>query len=358
MVRRAAPSKHKEKAHEVDYTRAREGRSGRLPVVDQEVRRRARRVRLRPARQGDGRGKAPRRRSIRRRECRARPPREGVLVRGDREEVQARKRPGAGAARPDRERRRHRQHPVPPGGRSGPERRRRRFPPPRLSGRPCAQCRRVDRLRRALRLLPGDGAAWQAERGIRRLTRHLDISRVKIRSLETTMALTVRSVIAIPDGNTDYDHGAFDPKTRRVFIAHTARDRVEVIDHDTGSHLATLQGFPEAAGVVAADGSVLVTNRGAASLAWLDAATLQTRAVFPTAPRPNGVALTPEYGIAACIGDAAHGPELHAFELASGRRWTLTLPGRPRWCVVNRDGTRVFVAIRDPSMVLAARVPD
>ena len=37
---------------------------------------------------------------------------------------------------------------------------------------------------------------------------------------------------------------------------------------------------------------VLVTNRGAASLAWLDAATLETRKVFSTAPRPNGVALT------------------------------------------------------------------
>ena len=175
------------------------------------------------------------------------------------------------------------------------------------------------------------------------------------------MALTVRGVIAIPDGrDTDFDHGAFDPKTRRVFIAHTARDRVEVVDHDASSHLATLQGFPEAAGVVAADGNILVTNRGAASLAWLDAATLQTRAVLPTAPRPNGVALTAstQFGIAACIGDAAHGPEFQAFELASGRRWTLTLPGRPRWCVVNRDDTRVFLAVRDPSMVLTARIPD
>jgi hypothetical protein len=175
------------------------------------------------------------------------------------------------------------------------------------------------------------------------------------------MALTVRGVIAIPDGrNTDFDHGAFDSKTRRVFIAHTARDRVEVVDHDASTHLATLEDFPEAAGVVAAYGNILVTNRGRASLAWLDAATLRTRAVLPTAPRPNGVALTAsaQFGVAACIGDAAHGPELQAFELASGRRWTLTLPGRPRWCVVNRDDTRIFLAIRDPSMVLAARLPD
>jgi|SRR4249919_3915820 hypothetical protein len=44
--------------------------------------------------------------------------------------------------------------------------------------------------------------------------------------------------------NSDFDHGAFDAKTRRVFVAHTALNRVEVIDHDAGRHMATLDGFP------------------------------------------------------------------------------------------------------------------
>ena len=39
------------------------------------------------------------------------------------------------------------------------------------------------------------------------------------------MALTIRGIIEIPDSaNTSFDHGAFDPKSRRVFVAHTARD--------------------------------------------------------------------------------------------------------------------------------------
>ncbi|MGX9431532.1 MULTISPECIES: hypothetical protein [Bradyrhizobium] len=38
-------------------------------------------------------------------------------------------------------------------------------------------------------------------------------------------------------------HTAFDPKTRRVFIAHIARNTVEVIDHAAGKHEATLRGF-------------------------------------------------------------------------------------------------------------------
>jgi DNA-binding beta-propeller fold protein YncE len=68
------------------------------------------------------------------------------------------------------------------------------------------------------------------------------------------MSLSFKAVIEIPDAGKLFDHGAFDPQTRRVFVAHTARDRVEVIDHDTGRHIATLNGFPEAAGVVADGG--------------------------------------------------------------------------------------------------------
>lgn len=55
-------------------------------------------------------------------------------------------------------------------------------------------------------------------------------------------------------------------KTRRVFVAHTGCNCVEVIDHDSHRHVGTLNNFPEAAGVVADEGQVLVTNRGAGKL--------------------------------------------------------------------------------------------
>ena len=125
------------------------------------------------------------------------------------------------------------------------------------------------------------------------------------------MALQAIAKIDIPGAaGSSFDHGAFDTRTRRVFVAHTGRDCVEVIDHDAGRHAATLPGFPEAAGVVADDGMVLVTNRGAASLAWVDAGTLKTQRVFKVGPRPNGVAIVArqKLAIAACIGDESHRP--------------------------------------------------
>jgi DNA-binding beta-propeller fold protein YncE len=175
------------------------------------------------------------------------------------------------------------------------------------------------------------------------------------------MPLLIAGTIEIPDSiDTAFDHGAFEPESRRVFIAHTARDRLEVVDADTNQHVATRHGFPEAAGVVADKGSVLVTNRGSASVAWVDAHTLETRRVLNTGRRPNGVAIVSslQLAIVACIGDETQASQLQALGLEGDRRWSIDLPGRPRWCVVDAKAERVFLAIREPSMVLVARLPD
>ena len=87
------------------------------------------------------------------------------------------------------------------------------------------------------------------------------------------MALESVGVIEIPDSaGTLYDHGAFEPKSRRVFVAHTARDRIEVIDHNADRHLATLPGF-----VAHAAGALLpfraaatpIGSRRGVSKAWI-----------------------------------------------------------------------------------------
>lgn len=175
------------------------------------------------------------------------------------------------------------------------------------------------------------------------------------------MSLVAAGTIELPDSpGTSFDHGALEPETRRVFIAHTARDCLEVVDADTNRHFATLPGFPEAAGVVAGKGCVLVTNRGSASLAWVDARTLETRTVQKTGPRPNGVAIASslQVAVAACIGNDTHAPQLQVIGLEGDRRWSMDLPGRPRWCVVDAKEERIFLAIRNPSMVLVARLPE
>jgi hypothetical protein len=175
------------------------------------------------------------------------------------------------------------------------------------------------------------------------------------------MALNPVGTIAIPGAaGSEFDHGAFDASSRRLFIAHTARDCIEVVDPDAERHIATLPGFAGAAGAVADAGEILVTNRGSASIAWLDAGTLETRAVHKTGARPNGAAIVARkgLGIVACIGDEREGPTLQVFGLRDRTHVSIDLPGRPRWCVTDAAATRVFLCIREPSMILVARLPD
>jgi len=175
------------------------------------------------------------------------------------------------------------------------------------------------------------------------------------------MPLKSVGTIAIPGAaGSEFDHAAFDAKSRRVFIAHTARNCIEVIDHDAGKHIATLPGFQGAAGAVADDGQILVTNRGSASIALLDAGTLETHATYKTGGRPNGAVIVARssLGIAACIGVDGETPTLQLFGLRDHKHVSIDLPGRPRWCVTDATAERMFLCIREPSMVLVARLPD
>ncbi len=107
-------------------------------------------------------------------------------------------------------------------------------------------------------------------------------------------------------------------------------------------------------------GTVLVTNRGAAELAVVDAQSLEVTARIPVGLRPNGVAIAPKKNLAVvtCIGNETVKPTLECIDLETHQHHKLELPGRPRWCVLDENESRVFLAIRDPSMVLVAELPD
>lgn len=192
-----------------------------------------------------------------------------------------------------------------------------------------------------------------------RLTRQTSFTAA--RAANAAKPLRQVGVIKIPNAeNSEFDHAAFDPKTRRVFIAHTARNCIEVIDHDAQQHIATLPDFPGVAGAVADEGEILSTNRGGATITWLDAETYKLKAVFPSGPRPNGAAIVKRMGVgvAACIGDGHQSPTLQIINLKNSTQREINLPGRPRWCVTDATAERLFLCIREPSMILVARLPD
>ena len=179
---------------------------------------------------------------------------------------------------------------------------------------------------------------------------------------EVIMAMKAVATIEIPgSAGSSFDHGAFDPKSRRVFVAHTGRDCVEVIDHDAGKHSRNAAGVSRKP-PVSSRTTAWSWSPTAAPQAWLSSMqhTLETQRVFKVGAKPNGVAIVArqKLAIAACIGDDSHRPTLHVVGLDGDAHHSIDLPGRPRWCVTDAAATRVFLAIQEPSMVLTARLPD
>ena len=99
------------------------------------------------------------------------------------------------------------------------------------------------------------------------------------------MPLKAAGVINMPNAaGSAFDHGAFDPKTRRIFVAHTARDCVEVIDHDAQKHIATLPGFSGVASTSPSSTTAPATpeNPGSAAMCFCASwsiTSMQSRAV-------------------------------------------------------------------------------
>src|SRR5262245_60342457 len=54
--------------------------------------------------------------------------------------------------------------------------------------------------------------------------------------------------------------------------------------------------------------------------------------------------------------DETQGAGLQVLSLAGSEHWSIDLPRRPHWCVTDASGERVFLAIREPSMVLTANL--
>jgi DNA-binding beta-propeller fold protein YncE len=149
-----------------------------------------------------------------------------------------------------------------------------------------------------------------------------------------------------------FDHGDVDLETGRVFIAHTAAGTVEIVDGERGMHTGTIPGCREASGVLCAqeDRLVFAAARGAGKILVIAAGSNDVIGEVAVGPKPNGLAWDP--GRRRLL--AADVQDFRARLIDPQRRAVVAetlLPGRPRWCVYDRDRDRFLVNIREPACV-------
>ena len=80
------------------------------------------------------------------------------------------------------------------------------------------------------------------------------------------MALRLDGYLELPEhrGPGGFDHAAVDHRGRRLYVAHTANDAVDVIDLDEGRYLESIDGLTGVAGALVAEdaGLIFTSNRG------------------------------------------------------------------------------------------------
>jgi DNA-binding beta-propeller fold protein YncE len=172
------------------------------------------------------------------------------------------------------------------------------------------------------------------------------------------MALTPVSQIDLPEPG-GFDHAAVHRASGRLYVAHTARDAVDVIDCAAGRFLHALPNLAGVAGALVSDEHNLVftSNRGENTIGLFSPPDEARLVKVPVGYRPNGLAYAPLHSLllAANVGDPAR-PGSHTVSLVDvpGRAMIadLPVPGRTRWTVYHPGQDVFLINIADPPQIM------
>jgi DNA-binding beta-propeller fold protein YncE len=171
------------------------------------------------------------------------------------------------------------------------------------------------------------------------------------------VALARVGFIAIPPGEKPgFDHADVDRQRRRMYVAHTGADRIEVLDCNARSYLHALPAeLPGVAGVLVDEEQELLfsSDRGAARVSVFRCSDEQLLGQVEVGPHPNGLAYDPKrrrlysFNLGEPLGEncTASVVELDSMRVLA----ELPLPGRPRWAVYDRERDVVYANVFCPA---------
>jgi DNA-binding beta-propeller fold protein YncE len=173
------------------------------------------------------------------------------------------------------------------------------------------------------------------------------------------MSLRRVSFVPVPPGAaTGFDHADVSRAGRRLYVAHTGADRVDVIDCRTQKFLRSLPDLAGVAGVLIDEEQDLLftSDRGAARTSIFRCSDEQLLGRVDVGPHPNGLAYDRgrrrlyAFNLGDPLGEncTASVVDLDAMRVQG----ELALPGRPRWVVYDHERDRLYANIREPAEIV------
>ncbi|HKG39708.1 MAG TPA: hypothetical protein VKB25_12015 [Conexibacter sp.] len=173
------------------------------------------------------------------------------------------------------------------------------------------------------------------------------------------MSLEQTGFIAVPPGTEPgFDHADIHRPARRMYVAHTGADRVDVLDCEQHAFLRSLPDLPGVAGVlINAEHDLLFTSdRAAARVSVFRCSDEQLLGQVQVGPHPNGLAYDSKrrrlysFNLGEPLGEncTASLVDIDAMAVTA----ELELPGRPRWALYDPEQDLVFANIRQPAEIV------
>ena len=167
--------------------------------------------------------------------------------------------------------------------------------------------------------------------------------------------LRVGFIPVAPGAEPGFDHADVYQPGRRMYVAHTGADRVDVLDCAQQTFLRSLPDLPGVAGVLVDEEHDLLftSDRGAARVSVFRCSDETLLGRVAVGPHPNGLAYDRRRLYAFNLGEPV-GENCTASVVdidAMGVVAELSLPGRPRWALYDEERDRIYANIRDPAEI-------
>jgi hypothetical protein len=173
------------------------------------------------------------------------------------------------------------------------------------------------------------------------------------------MSLTrVRFVRVPPGGEPGFDHADTYRPGRRMYVAHTGADRVDVLDCDGQTFLRALPDLPGVAGVLIDEEQDLLftSDRGAARVSVFRCSDERLVGRVDVGPHPNGLAYDWRrrrlyaFNLGEPLGENCTASIVDLNTMRVIRQ--LALPGRPRWAVYDDERDLIYANIQPARIVI------
>lgn len=175
------------------------------------------------------------------------------------------------------------------------------------------------------------------------------------------MSLQLKGYVELPlhTGQGGFDHAAVHQRIRRLYVAHTANNAVDVIDCDADKYLHSISGLSAVAGALVSEDRDLVftSNRGENTVGIFTSGDDQEVAKITTGVRPNGLSFDPQRALllVANVGDPATPGSFTLTMIDVEKRAILAaipVPGRTRWTIFDWITNAFYVNIADPAVIV------